>query len=202
VRDEYGLGIEKFFEQHNPAARQQQLARFLEVERRGLLPLGAEDRALLASAYVRSVVRTGAGCSALICGNRTLRSYAVSLTRSAGAASAVEIRRFTDTLRAATSAPPTGRQLASSPSAGKGLVLSGENGGRMRMFTVSAEQWQQRLAAVGTLAFDPRIWAAIALMYCLALLAVATAKRAGQRRAALTELCLNLTKESHQDAHR
>ena len=202
VRDEYGLGLEKFFEQHNPAARQQQLARFLEVERRGLLPLSAEDRALLASAYVRSVVRAGAGCSALICGNQTLRSYAVSLTRSAGAASAGEIRRFTDTLRAATSAPPTGRQLASPPSAGRRLVLSGENGGRMRIFTVSAEQWQQRLAAVQILATDPRIWAAMAALYGLALFGVTTAKRAGQRRAALTELCLNLTKESHQDAHR
>jgi cobaltochelatase CobN len=66
VRDEYGLGLGQFFEQNNPAARQQQLARFLEVERRGVLPLSAEDRALLASAFVRSVARTGAGCSALI----------------------------------------------------------------------------------------------------------------------------------------
>lgn len=202
VRDEYGLGLEKFFEQHNPAARQQVLARFLEVERRGLLPLNAEDRALLASAYVQSVVRTGAGCSSLICGNRTLRSYAVSVALSSGAASAVEIRRFTDTLRAATSAPPAGRQLASPPSAGKGLVLSGENGGRMRIFTVSAEQWQQRLAAVQTLATDPRTWGVMAALYGLALFGVTTAKRAGQRRAALTELCLNITKESHQNAHR
>jgi cobaltochelatase CobN len=202
VRDEYGLGLEKFFEHHNPAARQQQLARFLEVERRGLLPLSAEDRALLASAYVRSVVKAGAGCSALICGNRTLRGYAVSLARSTGAASAAEIRQFTGTLRAATSVPATGRPSAPAPSVGRGPAISSGKGGRMRIFTVSAEQWQQRLAAVGTLAFDPRIWAAIALMYCLALSGVATAKRTGQRRAALTELCLNSTKESHQDAHR
>jgi cobaltochelatase CobN len=202
VRDEYGLGIEKFFERNNPAARQQVLARFLEVERRGLLPLSAEDRALLASAYAQSVVRTGASCSALICGNRTLRSYAASVALSSGTLSAAEIRRFTDSLRAATSAPPTGRQLASSPSAGKRLVLSGENGGRMRIFAVSAEQWKQRLAAVQTLATDPRIWGAMTVLYGLALFVVTTAKRAGQRRAALTELCLNFTKEPHQDAHR
>lgn len=201
VRDEYGLGIEKFFEQHNPAARQQQLARFLEVERRGLLPLSAEDRALLASAYVRSVVRTGAGCSALICGNRTLRRYAVSVARSAGAASLAEIRQFTSTLRAATSSPASVEPAVPVSSSGRVPVLSRGKGRRVRIFTVSAEQWQQRLAAAVTLAFDPRIWAAIALNYCLALLGVATVKHAGQRRAALTELCLNFTKEPHEDAH-
>lgn len=201
VRDEYGLGLEKFFDRHNPAARQQQLARFLEVERRGLLPLGAEDRALLASAYVRSVVRTGAGCSALICGNRTLRGYAAMVARSAGAASAAELRQFAATLRAATAALPATRQSAPAPSTGRGFVLSGERAGRMRVFGVPAAEWERRFSAVGTLAVDPRVWGAVAALYGLTLFGVTTVKRAGQRRAALTELGLKSTKEPPKDAH-
>jgi cobaltochelatase CobN len=198
VRDEYGLGIEKFFEQNNPAARQQQLARFLEVERRGLMPLDAGDRALLASAFVRSVARTGAGCSALICGNRTLRGYAATVARAAGAASAEELRRFADVLRAATSAPAA----APAPAAGKGPVLSGGRSEGMRVFTVSIspEEWRKRLAAVGTLAVDPRAWAAFVALYAVLSLAVTAVNRRQQRRDALTELRLHATED--QDAHR
>ncbi len=199
VRDEYGLGIEQCFEQNNPAARQQQLARFLEVERRGVMPLSAEDRALLASAFVRSVARTGAGCSALICGNRSLRSYAASVARSTGAASAAEIGRFTEVLHAATTAPR--RTSASAPAAnGVGTALSLGRGSGTRIFVMqmSAEEWEKKFAAVGTLAVDPRTWLAVVALYGVLSLAATYARRR-QQRERLTELRLSSEEEN---AHR
>ncbi len=74
----------------------------------------------------------------------------------------------------------------------------------MRIFTVqiSSEEWQRRLAAVGTLAIDPRTWAALLGLYGIASLGIAAINRRQQRRNALTELCLNSSEELGQDAHR
>lgn len=205
VRDEYGLGLEEFFERRNPAARQQQLARFLEVERRGALPLSAEDRALLASAFVRSVVRTGAACSALVCGNRSLRSYAASVARTAGAATAAEISRFTETLRAATAISAiAGRRASLAVGVRNRIALSAGKNGGARIFTaqVSLEEWRRKLAAVGTFAIDPRTWAALLGLYGVATFGVAAGSRRRQSRDSLTELCLNTVEDLGQDAHR
>jgi len=112
-----------------------------------------------------------------------------------------ELRRFAAALRAATSALATARPSAPAPSAARGFVLSAGQGGRMRLFHVPAAEWERRFAAVGTLAVDPRIWGAIAVLYALALFGVTTVKRAGRRRAALTELCLKSTKEPQDGAY-
>lgn len=202
VRDEYGLGLEQFFEQHNRAARQQVLARFLEVERRGIPQLSPEDRALLASSYVRSVVRAGATCSALICGNRTLRAYALSAVRTGGLASAEDLRQFADALRTAVSAPLPASRAAPAATAGSSPALSGRRSGQVRIFSVAAEEWQQRLARVGTMAFDPRLWLSAALAYLLTLLLISFSRRAGRQHALPTELCLSIYREPERNAHR
>ncbi len=58
VKDKYGLGLKKFFEEQNPHARQSTLARLLEVDRQGIHRFLPADRRLLLTEYARSV---GAG---------------------------------------------------------------------------------------------------------------------------------------------
>jgi cobaltochelatase CobN len=204
VRDEYGLGLEKFFEQTNPAARQQQLARLLEVERRGILQLSPEDRALLASSFVRSVAQSGAACSALVCGNRTLRGYVASMAHTTGAVTAGELARFAETLRAATAARAIQPQTAAPARGGKGLGVSIGKAGRMRIFTVefSPEEWRKRFTDVGSLAVDPRTWAVLLSLYGIVSLGILAVGRWRQRMGGPTELHLTASEDSDTNAHR
>jgi len=62
---------EEFFNKENPYARQYLLARLLEVDRqRSYRFTSAEGKALVRE-YMRSVLKSGVGCSVNTCGNRT-----------------------------------------------------------------------------------------------------------------------------------
>lgn len=73
VADEYKLGMQQFFDKSNPAARQQIVARLLEVDRQGTYQFSAADRRKLVMEYVRLVSKNGVACSANVCGNRKLQ---------------------------------------------------------------------------------------------------------------------------------
>lgn len=72
VADEYKLGMEKFFDAANPAAKQNIVARLLEVDRQGTYKFTAEERQNLIKNFAQMVSRAGVACSANTCGNRKL----------------------------------------------------------------------------------------------------------------------------------
>lgn len=92
VADKHGLGMDRFFSQSNPHARQGILARLLEVDRQGSYRFTAQERADMARRYVESVNRDGLSCSANSCGNPVLMQYIAGLGQQA--------RLPSDTLRA------------------------------------------------------------------------------------------------------
>jgi cobaltochelatase CobN len=74
VADEYGLGLNAFFDKANPAAKQAIVARLLEIDRQGTYQFSAPDKAALVKEYVRLVTHYGVACSANVCGNPRLQS--------------------------------------------------------------------------------------------------------------------------------
>jgi cobaltochelatase CobN len=84
VEDRHGLGLKEFFAKENPHARQYLLARLLEVDRQGSHRFTAKQRAVLVREYMRSVLRSGVGCSANTCGNRVLQRYVAGQAQRLG----------------------------------------------------------------------------------------------------------------------
>jgi len=83
VADKDGLGMDAFFAQNNPHARQGILARLLEVDRQGSYRFTPAERADMAGRYVASVNRDGLSCSANSCGNPVLMQYIAGLGQQA-----------------------------------------------------------------------------------------------------------------------
>jgi cobaltochelatase CobN len=81
VADEYKLDMEKFFDKANAAARQNIVARLLEVDRQGTYKFSDEDRQTLVTEYVRLVSKHGVACSANVCGNRKLQLSVLDAAR-------------------------------------------------------------------------------------------------------------------------
>ncbi|MBI1355874.1 MAG: hypothetical protein GC160_16155 [Acidobacteria bacterium] len=75
VGDEYDLGLTEFFEESNPAGRQNLVARLLEVDRQGTYQFTDEQREVLVGEYVRLVSELGPACSGNTCGNRKLQEH-------------------------------------------------------------------------------------------------------------------------------
>jgi cobaltochelatase CobN len=84
VEDRHGLGLKEFFAKENPHARQYLLARLLEVDRQGSHRFTAMQRAVMVREYMRSVLRSGVGCSANTCGNRVLQRYVAGQAQRLG----------------------------------------------------------------------------------------------------------------------
>lgn len=108
VADEYKLGMEKFFDKSNPAARQQIVARLLEVDRQGTYQFTAADRQRLVLEYVRLVSRNGVACSANVCGNRKLQQSVLAAAKQMAndPASANAVREFERQFREALRPQP------------------------------------------------------------------------------------------------
>ncbi|MBS1825017.1 MAG: cobaltochelatase subunit CobN [Acidobacteria bacterium] len=115
VADQYNLGMRKFFEQSNPAARQQMVARLLEVDRQGTYQFNPADRQRLVMEYVRLVSKNGAACSANVCGNRRLQQAVLTSAReyAKDPASAKAVRQFEKQFREAFRPQPE-RQITTS----------------------------------------------------------------------------------------
>jgi cobaltochelatase CobN len=135
VADEYGLGMNRFFETSNPAAKQVLIARLLEVDRQGTYQFTADERALMVKDYVRLVNRFGVACSANICGNPRLQSAVLAEARKAAldGFKPGELeqfrRRFQDAARAAFASRSTTAASTVSPAK------------PFRIFQISAEEF-------------------------------------------------------------
>ncbi|WP_031497799.1 cobaltochelatase subunit CobN [Bryobacter aggregatus] len=84
VKDRYKLGLQKFFRDQNPHAKQTILARLLEVDRQGIHHFSTADRQMLAGEYARSIAEIGAACNAQVCANLALRSHVTQQLRQSG----------------------------------------------------------------------------------------------------------------------
>ena len=102
VADKHGLELKQFFEKENPHARQNQLARLLEVDRQGAYKFNEADRSKLVADYVRSINQFGVACSANICGNKKVQEYVASVAPLVSGLGSAELRQFGKTLAQAT----------------------------------------------------------------------------------------------------
>jgi cobaltochelatase CobN len=129
VADEYELGINRFFETANPAAKQVLVARLLEVDRQGTYQFTPEERTRLVKEYVRLVSQFGVACSANVCGNPRLRSAVLAEARKMSSSEipreAVDrfVRRFQDAARSTPSTVLPKRQ-PDSPNVPRSDLLS------------------------------------------------------------------------------
>ena len=111
VADEYNLDLPKFFSKANPYAQQQMVARLLEIDRQGVYKFSKSEQTKLLSEFVQSVSRLGVACSAVVCGNRTLRRFVTEQAQALSSAelSKSDLREFVQKFEKATApaAPPT-----------------------------------------------------------------------------------------------
>ena len=132
VEDSNKLGLKEFFNKENPHARQYMLARLLEVDRQGSYRFTPEQRAVLVREYLGSVLKSGVGCSANTCGNRTLQRYVASQAKALG--DTVEARAFQASFDRALQKPALRQPAATPPGFSNVLVRRA-----MRIFTVPAQ---------------------------------------------------------------
>lgn len=108
VADKLGLGMDAFFREANPHARQGILARLLEVDRQGSYRFSAAERRELLRQYAQSVQRDGLSCTANTCGNPTLMAHIAR----AGRAERIDMRAVGQQLADAVVAPSAERSPA------------------------------------------------------------------------------------------
>ena len=75
VQDKYGMGLEGWFNQDNPWARQSIIARMIEATRKGYWDPSDEVKETLAEEYQGSVEEYGVTCCGHTCGNPFLDDY-------------------------------------------------------------------------------------------------------------------------------
>lgn len=81
IKDKRNLGLDRWFRQANPYARQMVAARLIEIDRQGVYRFSIEDRRVLVAAYVQSVKESGVSCYANACANRNLIRYVAATAR-------------------------------------------------------------------------------------------------------------------------
>jgi cobaltochelatase CobN len=101
VLDKNQLGLEAWFEENSPYARQEMVARLLETVRKGRWSPSPEVRAKLVTEYVKSAKAHGFSCSALICQNPALAQYTIDQGRIAGLPE-TDLKAFQERLEQAT----------------------------------------------------------------------------------------------------
>ena len=75
IKDEYKVGMQKYFEQKNPAALEEITAVMLEGARKGMWKPTREQIKTLASRHVDLVNRFKPSCSGFVCNNNKLRQF-------------------------------------------------------------------------------------------------------------------------------
>jgi cobaltochelatase CobN len=101
VEDEHGLGLEQWFDQHSPFARQDMLARLLEANRKGAWQPDPRVIENLAREYVESAKAHGFSCSVLTCQNPALAQFTIEQGRRAGIPD-LDLKTFEQKLERAT----------------------------------------------------------------------------------------------------
>ena len=86
VKDKFGLGIQEFFEDKNPAALEEMTAVMLESARKGLWKAGEQQVADIARLHTELVNKYKPSCSGFVCDNAKLRDFIASKVNSGTAA--------------------------------------------------------------------------------------------------------------------
>lgn len=86
VKDKFGLGVQTYFEQQNPAALEEMTAVMLETVRKGLWKASGQQIAELAKLHTELVNRYRPSCSGFVCDNAKLRDFIATKTDPATAA--------------------------------------------------------------------------------------------------------------------
>lgn len=78
VKDEFNLGIHRFFEAENPAALQEITAVMLETARKGYWKATEEQLREISGLHVRFISEHGPACSGFVCDNQKLQKFVIS----------------------------------------------------------------------------------------------------------------------------
>lgn len=147
IKDRRNLGLERWFRQANPHARQMLAARLIEIDRQGVYCFSDEDRRTLVAAYVKSVNERGVSCYANACANRSLVRYVAASARALRASPGAEVRAYEAAFRKAATA--TWKPVSPTPRSGERRAA--QNAGRfrgvidkMRVFEVPLDSWRMR----------------------------------------------------------
>lgn len=104
IHDKRKLGLERWFRESNPHARQMVAARLIEIDRQGVYQFSEEDRRALVAAYTQSVKESGVSCYANACANRKLIQYVAATARELKAAPASDVLAYEAAFQKATTA--------------------------------------------------------------------------------------------------
>lgn len=142
IADEYKLGMRQFFEKANPAARQQIVARLLEVDRQGTYQFSTADRQKLVMEYVRLVSKNGVACSANVCGNRRLQQAVLRAAKETAQdpAGRSDVKEFEKQFREAFRPQSSLQTSQSKPTANLNRSLAD----RLKVRVVSMEEFARR----------------------------------------------------------
>lgn len=80
VRDKFDLGVQKYFEQQNPAALEEMTAVMLETVRKGMWKASEQQIAELARLHTELLNKYRPSCSGFVCDNAKLRDFIASKT--------------------------------------------------------------------------------------------------------------------------
>lgn len=86
VKDEFNLGVKKYFEQQNPAALEEMTAVMLESVRKGLWKASEDQVAELSKLHTEIVNTYRPSCSGFVCDNAKLRDFIASKSSAQTAA--------------------------------------------------------------------------------------------------------------------
>ncbi|MDE5612904.1 MAG: cobaltochelatase subunit CobN, partial [Odoribacter sp.] len=80
VKDKFDLGVQKYFEQQNPAALEEMTAVMLETVRKGMWKASEQQIAELARLHTELLNKYRPSCSGFVCDNAKLRDFIASKT--------------------------------------------------------------------------------------------------------------------------
>lgn len=102
VKDEYKLGLKKFFKENSPWAYQSITGWMLEAIRKGYWKADEKVKIELARSYLMSVVEDGVACCEHTCNNPYLNQFVVSILSVPGLISPDKLEAFREKVRKAT----------------------------------------------------------------------------------------------------
>ncbi|MGB9609360.1 MAG: cobaltochelatase subunit CobN [Bryobacteraceae bacterium] len=152
IKDKRNLGLDRWFRQANPHARQMVAARLIEIDRQGVYRFSSEDRRALVAAYVQSVKESGVSCYANACANRNLIRYVAAAARDLQAVPPVDLQAYEAAFRKAAQTslkPATQPRAAGRPTKPKTYQLADFFKG-MRVFEVPLSSLRFRAPETAT----------------------------------------------------
>ncbi|WDP91028.1 MAG: cobaltochelatase subunit CobN [Desulfobacter sp.] len=98
IQDKYGMELKKFFDAHNPWARQSMAARMLEADRKDYWKAPEEVKKDLAKTYALNVIEKGVACCEHTCNNPMLQKFVTNIISLYGLLTPKELEQFKMTI--------------------------------------------------------------------------------------------------------